>query len=575
MLADGTLTARKFRAPLYFRGESTRYRSLVSILVFSLLSGCRANADAHGQQGAVVSEVKECSEHGVEMLKCGGSAADAIISATGLCVGTISAYHSGIGGGGFMLVRSAQEHGAKYEMIDFRETMPALGNDTMYSANPDPNASTIGGLALPWPHLFQRAIKTARDGYVVDVDLNSALNATIYPFLVNDTLWAEVYAPNGTLARLGDTIYRKRYATTLETIAEHGADVFYNGSIANTSSKAALNAGGILSTADLAGYKAILRTPRNITYRNRFRIFSTVAPSSGTVVLSALKIFDAYADFETNLSTHALIQATKFGYGQRTTYGDPEFTKNVSQLEGLYLEDSTVEAIRRRLPLNTTFPPEYYDPSNYTVLVDHGTSHMAAVDRWGNAVSLTTTINQFWGSQVMTEDGIILNDEMDNFSSSNGPSLARNSSVNSIAPFKRPLSSIASSIAEDLNTGALVMATGAAGGSHIITATLQNLHNHLDLGASARESVFAPRWHDELTPTTYFEGFGPDGDAAGFAKLGIAAFPNATVEFLRGLWYKVDGMASMSTSHVIVRSKNGTYEAANDPRRPAGGGSAY
>ncbi|KAJ7211992.1 gamma-glutamyltranspeptidase [Mycena pura] len=568
-----------------------------AVLVFSILSGCRANADAHGRHGAVVSEVKECSDHGVEMLKLGGSAADAII-ATGLCVGTISAYHSGIGGGGFMLVRSAQEHGAKYEMIDFRETMPALGNETMYSANPNPNAATAGGLSvgvpgelrgwqllherhgkLPWSLLFQPAIKTARDGYVVNVDLSAVLDAQQYPFLLSDPLWAEVYAPNGTLAGLGDTIHRKRYAKTLETIAEHGADVFYNGRIADTSSKAALNAGGILSPADLTGYEAILRTPRNITYRDRFRIFSTVAPSSGTVVLSALKIFDAYAeDVETNLTTHALIQATKFGYGQRTTYGDPAFTKNVSQLEGLYLEDSTVEAIRARLPLNTTFPPAYYDPSNFTVLVDHGTSYMAAVDRWGNAVSLTTTVNLEWGSLIMTEDGIILNGEMGDFSSPETINIQgfAPSSINFIAPFKRPQSSISSSIAEDLKTGALVMVTGSAGGSHIITATLQNLHNHLDLGASAVESVFTPRWHDQLTPPTLFEGFGPDGDAAGGAKLGIAAFPNATVEFLAGLGYQVDGLLySLSTSHVIVRSEDGTYEAANDPRTAAGGGSAY
>ncbi|KAJ7069928.1 gamma-glutamyltranspeptidase [Mycena amicta] len=567
------------------------------VLALSLLSGALANFDASGKHGAVVSEVKECSDHGVEMLKIGGSAADAII-ATGLCVGVIGAYHSGIGGGGFMIVRSEKSRKAEYETIDFREAMPALGNVTMYSNNSNPTASTVGGLAvgipgelrgwqmlhqrhgkLPWAVLFQPAIKTARDGYVVNVDLAAALNPTSYPFLLSNPLWAEVYAPNGTIAKLGDTVYRKRYAKTLQTIALKGADAFYHGPIAENTSKAALSTGGILTTDDLAKYTAILREPRNITYRDRYRIFSTVAPSSGTVVLSALKIFDAYAkDIETNETTHTLIQSVKFGYGQRTTYGDPAFTKNVSELEGYYLEDSTVAAIRKKLPLNTTFPASFYDPQSYAVLTDHGTSHMVAVDKWGDAVSLTTTVNLFWGSSVMTEDGIILNDEMDDFSS---PGAINSfgfpaSPANLIAPYKRPQSSISSVVAEDLKSGEFVMATGSAGGSLIITATLQNLHHHLDLGLSASESVFMPRWHDQLGTSTLFEGFGTANAAAG-AALGIASFPNATIGYLAGLGYNISGESyTGSTSHVIVRyPKNGMFEAANDPRKAAGGGSAY
>ncbi|KAF7297840.1 Gamma-glutamyltranspeptidase [Mycena kentingensis (nom. inval.)] len=569
------------------------------LLGLSLLSPAQGNNDAWGSKGAVVSEVSGCSDHGVEILKIGGSAADAII-ATGLCVGTIGAYHSGIGGGGFMLVRSQPQntkHRPEYETIDFREFMPALGNVTMYSNNSNPTASTRGGLSvgvpgelrgwemlhkrhgkLPWAVLFQSAIHEARYGFKVNVDLAAALNATTYPFLLTDPLWAEVYAPNGTIAQLGDTIYRKRYAATLEKIALHGVDAFYRGSIAEKTSKAALETGGILTTADLARYAAIVRTPNNITYRNRFRIFSTVAPSSGTVVLSALKIFDAYArDVETNETTHALIQATKFGYGQRTTYGDPAFTKNVSALEEYYLRDETVAAVRARLPLNTTFAAPYYNPSGYAVLDDHGTSHMAAVDRWGNAVSLTTTINLFWGSRVMTADGVILNNEMDDFSS---PGAVNSfgfeaSPINFIAPFKRPQSSIASSIAEDLESGEFVMATGSAGGSLIITATLQNLHHHLDLGMSANASVFTPRWHDQLGTATMFEGLGAENKAVDEA-LGITPFANSTIAYLGGLGYNVSGMGVGSTSHVIVKHKEkGLFEAANDPRKPAGGGSAY
>ncbi|KAF9021815.1 gamma-glutamyltranspeptidase [Hymenopellis radicata] len=573
---------------------------LLAVTAFAYASVLPRNADQKGKNGAVVSEVAECSDVGVGMLMRGGSAADAII-ATGLCVGTINAFHCGIGGGGFMLVRSQGKHGrASYETIDFRETMPALGNETMYSNNTNPTASTVGGLSvgvpgelrgwqtlharhgkLAWAELFQPAIRLARYGFTVTQDLEDAL-ASSYPFLTADPLWAETYAPNGTLARKGSTLYRKRYAKTLETLALHGADAFYKGPLAERTSTAARAAGGILTPADLANYTAIVRSPNNITYRGRFRIFSTVAPSSGSVVLSALRIFDAYAgDTETDLRTHQLIQATKFAYGQRTNFGDPAFTKNVTRLEKTYLTEEVVEKVREMLPQNTTYVAKYYDPASYQVLSDNGTSHMVAVDKDGNAVSLTTTVNLYWGSQVMTEDGIILNDEMDDFSS---PGLSNSfgfapSPVNFIRPFKRPQSSIASSIAEDLHTGQLIMATGSAGGSRIITATLQNLHHHLDLRLSAEEAAYTPRWHEQLGPSTLFEGLYNESDTTFYeagVQLGIAAFSNSTVGYLMGLGYNVSGEAySGSTSHVIVRDADGVFEAANDPRKSAGGGSAY
>ncbi len=192
----------------------------------------------------------------------------------------------------------------------------------------------------------------------------------------------------------------------METLALYGADAFYTGPLAERTSTAAREAGGILTPADLANYTAIVRSPSNITYRGRFRIFSTVAPSSGSVVLSALRIFDAYANnTETDLHTHQLIQATRFAYGQRTNFGDPAFTKNVTRLEQEYLSDEVVEKAREMLPQNTTYAANYYDPAAYQILSDNGTSHIAAVDRHGNAVSLTTTVNLYWGSQVMTQDG--------------------------------------------------------------------------------------------------------------------------------------------------------------------------
>ncbi|EPQ58687.1 gamma-glutamyltransferase [Gloeophyllum trabeum ATCC 11539] len=527
-------------------------------------------------------------------MKEGGNAADAAI-ASSLCVGVISAYHSGIGGGGFMLVRFNQPGGSHdYEMIDFRETMPAAGNETMYLTATSPTASTVGGLAigvpgelrgwealhqrhgkLPWKKLFEPAIYIARNGFEVNVDLANALSATSYPFLTHDPLWAEVYAPNGTLLKQGDTVYRKRYANTLEKLSIYGADYFYKGELAVNTAEAAYARGGILTTADLANYTAIIRKPSNITYRNH-RIFSTIAPSSGSVVLSALKIFEGYpgnalpSDPAINLTTHRLIEATKFAYGQRTNFGDPAFTANVSSLEQEFLTEASAEAARAKISDNQTFNALYYNINNYLVLNDSGTSHVAAVDKTGMAVSLTTTVNLYWGSQVMTTDGIILNDEMDDFSSpgqTNAFGFAA-SPANYIAPGKRPQSSIASSIAEDLSTGQISIATGSAGGSRIITATLQNLHWYLDVGLSPSDAVHQARWHDQLTNVTYFEIAAP--------QLGMAGFDNRTVNYLAGLGYNITYEdESGSTGHIIGRAANGTLTAASDPRKAAGRGAAF
>ncbi|KAF8526584.1 gamma-glutamyltranspeptidase [Hysterangium stoloniferum] len=567
-------------------------RPLVSILSFIGVVLAATSIPTSGKHGAVATEVAECSDIGVDILKEGGNAADAMI-ASALCVGTISAYHSGIGGGGFMLVRFNKGKTHDYEMIDFRESMPAAGNQTMYIDSPDPTASTIGGLAvgvpgelrgweqlhsrhgkLPWKRLFQPAINVARGGFLINPALASQLKSTL-GFLTKDPLWAEVYAPNGTLLKQGDICFRKRYADTLEKISEHGADIFYHGEIAVNTAAAAYARGGILTTSDLANYSAIIRKPANITYRNH-RIFSTIAPSSGSVVLAALKIFEGFpgsvsdADPAINVTTHRLIQATRFGYAERTNFGDPAFTANVSSLEAEFLLESTAAAARARINDTHNFDDSFYNINNFIVLDDHGTSHMAVVDATGMAVSLTTTVNLIWGSQVMTADGIVLNDEMDDFSSpgqTNSFGFAA-SPANLIVPFKRPQSSISSSIVEDLKTGEFKMATGSAGGSRIITTTLQNIYHYIDQGLTPNASVHHGRWHDQLTNVTFFEQAAP--------QIGVPGVSNATVAFLANINYNVTYQDTTgSAGHIIGKDADGTFVPASDPRSLAGGVAAF
>nr|UHN91797.1 gamma-glutamyl transpeptidase [Lentinula edodes] len=542
--------------------------------------------------GGVATEAAPCTKIGLDVLQQGGNAADAII-ASGLCVGVISAYHSGIGGGGFMLVRFNKDDGSHdYEMIDFRETSPADAHKYMFVNSTDAKVSVVGGLSvgvpgdlrgwemlhqrhgsMPWQDLVMPAVHLARNGFEVDVDLAAAMHGQ--DFIMQNAVWAETYAPNGTALVQGDICYRKRFAETLEKIAKYGVDAFYTGDIAlNTISTLRQN-NGIMTLDDLASYTAVVRQPQNITYRNT-RIFSTVAPSSGAVVLSALKIFEglggniSHSGPSIHLNTHRLIEATRFAYGQRTEYGDPAFTSNVSQLEAYFLTESVVNQTRNKIVDNKTFPVTYYNPENYQVVIDNGTSHMAVIDKNGMAVSLTTTINNYWGSQLMTADGVILNDEMGDFSS---PGLLDDfgfsaSPANYIAGRKRPQSSISSTIAEDLETGDIIIATGSAGGSRIITATLQHLHHHIDQGLNSSSCVHHPRWHDQLDGNTYFEY---DSET-----VGIAGYDDATMAYFRKIGYNISYISTeRSTAHVVIRQPNGTIEAANDPRKAAGAGLAY
>ncbi|KAH8920707.1 gamma-glutamyltranspeptidase [Atractiella rhizophila] len=554
------------------------------------------DGEAKGSRGAAVSEVSVCSELGVGILKKGGNAADAAIT-TSLCVGVTASYHSGIGGGGFMLVRYPKAHYSstgqitswshEYTSFDFRETMPALGNETMYLNSTIPKPSTVGGLAvgvpgemrgweklhgrfgkLSWKEIVTPVVELARGGFKVHVDLANALNANTYPFLLNDTLWAESFAPNGTLLKEGDTCYRHRLADTLERIANNGPSYFYHSSIAENIVYAAGNRSGIIQLSDLQSYTAIERSPAQISYRGH-KVTSTIAPSSGTVVLSALKIFEGFEPKKLgwNESTHRIIEADRWGYAQRTEYGDPAFTKNVSWLEKQSLTPAVYEAARVRID-NTSHPAVYYNPDNNVVLDDHGTSHIATVDDSGLAVTLTTTVNLYWGSQVMTDDGIILNDEMDDFSSpgqTNAFGYAA-SPANYIRPGKRPQSSISASMVEDLQTGTLQYITGAAGGSRIITANLEHISQFVDWGKDAWESAHEPRWHDQLGNVTYVEWKTPR----------IAGFNNATVEFLKGRGHNISYTDDQgSTSHVITRDWDGTFTAVADPRKAAGRGAAY
>ncbi|KAM0721925.1 hypothetical protein Q7P37_002850 [Cladosporium fusiforme] len=537
--------------------------------------------DSQDNLGAVASESSICSRIGTDILEDGGNAADSLI-ATVFCVGVVGMYHSGIAGGGFMLARSSN---GSYEFIDFRETAPAAAFQDMYVNNT--NSSIYGGLAsgVPgeirglerlhqgyasksWESLLWPAIKVARYGFPVTPDLvNYMKSATagIENFLVSDPAWAIDFAPNGTLLGLGDTITRRRYADTLEAIAKRGPDAFYSGPIAEATIKTLNATGGTMTLDDLSNYTVEIRDPAAITYRD-YKIHSCSAPSSGTVAMSAMKIIEGYPDIgeaaTVNLSTHRFDEALRFAYGQRSELGDPSFVEGLGEYQAGMLSEETVSAVRAKLNDFHTQNVSAYDPDGFESLETPGTSAIVASDASGMAISLTTTINLLFGSHVMVpETGVIMNNEMNDFSipgSSNAFGFIP-SPANYIRPGKRPLSSISPSIVEH-SDGKLYFVVASAGGSRIITAVIQNLWNVLDKNATAAEALAAPRLHDQLVPNQVTFEY---------------AYDNATVAFLKERGHNVTWTApGGSTAQSLRLLRNGTFEAAGEPRQLNSGGFA-
>lgn len=302
---------------------------------------------------------------------------------------------------------------------------------------------------------------------------------------------------------------------------------------------------GTLTLDDLKSYRAYAKPALSIDFRG-FKLHSTGAPSSGSVMLNMLKTMEQYPvdDLaDTNLTTHRFIEAMRFAYGARLELGDPDFVSNIEQFEESLLSDRKANETRYKIDDNTTLPVKEYDPRQLFAAETHGTSHIVTADSSGMAISSTTTVNLLFGAQIMTpKSGIIVNDEMDDFSIPH----VRNSfgfapsPANYIRPGKRPMSSITPIIAEHPN-GTVFFITGAAGGSRIISATTQTAWHLLEHGMNMSEAIAAPRLHDQLIPNeVQFEYSFDNGTTNAMAdkghkpvwvRLGVSA-----VQGIQALW---------------------------------------
>ncbi|KAI0198802.1 gamma-glutamyltranspeptidase [Astrocystis sublimbata] len=509
-----------------------------------------ASGDRHG---AVASENKVCSQIGIDLLALGGNAVDAWIG-TQLCVGVTGMYHSGIGGGGFALIRDA--HGS-YTVVDYRESAPAAAFEDMFKDNVA--ASVFGGLAagvpgelrglefahkkfgaLAWRAVVEPAAAVARDGFEVNEDMVRYMHGGIkyagWNFLVEDPSWALDFAPR----------------ETLQKVAENGAESFYTGEMAEAIIATIQGGNGTMTLEDLASYQVIARDALKIMY-NGFNVYATGSPASGAVSLNTLKVMEGYSSSyssDVNLTMHRFDEALRFAYGARAELGDPAFV-NATAYETLMLDADQAAVVRSMILDNATQPVDHYglgdsgrghNNMRYAA-PGHGTSHVSTADGQGMAVSSTTTINLLFGNlQMVPSTGVIVNNEMNDFSI---PGVRNEfgfepSEANFVRPGKRPLSSIAtvmvampndsssSSSSRDKSekpkkeTERLLAVIGAAGGSRIISASTQvawrvveaALHSDANTNTevtSMRSAIATPRVHDQLMPNTVVleEGFDP------------------------------------------------------------------
>ncbi|CAM0141350.1 hypothetical protein VKS41_003946 [Umbelopsis sp. WA50703] len=468
-----------------------------------------------GKYGAVAVEAEQCSNVGIDVLKKGGNAVDSAI-ASALCIGVIDSFATGIGGGGFMLIRAPN---GTYDFIDFREAAPAAAHRDMYIK--DPSKAQVGGLAvgvpgeirgfqlahekygkLSWAELFAPAIDISRNGFNTTRLLAQRLESAA-TWILQDPEFAKVFAPNGKLAIEGELIKRPNLADTLEIIANEGPDAFYEGVIAASIVNATVANGGILTLDDMKNYQAVSR-PTISTYYHGRKVVTGGTPTSGHVLISALNILERFnlkLLGEVGVNVHRLVEALKYGFAFRTELGDPDYVDNADRLEEIISKD-WASLVRHNISDDHTHEPNYYNPK-FDNAEAHGTMHLSVVDEDDGAVALTSTVNLLFGARFMDPlTGVILNDEMDDFSIPGIPNAfgLQPSFYNYVAPGKRPLSSCTPTIIE--RDSKFELAVGASGGSMIVTATLNVILDVVDYGKNIYDAIVSPRLHHQLMPNS-------------------------------------------------------------------------
>jgi gamma-glutamyltranspeptidase/glutathione hydrolase len=555
-----------------------------------------APQELESNQGMVVASQHLASDVGAAILRQGGNAVDAAV-AVGYALAVTHPCCGNLGGGGFMTIHLAD---GRNIFINFREKAPLAARADMFldaRGNVAGNRSVDGYLAagvpgtvmgletarqrlgtLPRATLIAPAIKLAEEGFILsrgDVDvLGDATKA-----FRDQANVAAIFLKNREPFVPGDRLIQKDLAATLRAISDGGTDAFYHGAIPEAVSAASRAHGGLLTVEDFAAYTATESAPISCSYRG-YTIVSAPPPSSGGVTLcEMLQVLQGYPlhamGFHSSEAVHVMTEAMRHAYRDRNTYlGDPAFVDNPT---ARLLSTGHAAEIRAQIHSNRATPSSTLDGP--PAAEEHATTtHYSVVDRWGNAVAVTYTINDSFGAKVIAgSTGFFLNDEMDDFTAKPGvPNMFGlvQGKANAVAPGKRPLSSMTPTIV--LKDGKPVLVVGTPGGSRIITTVLEVIVNVIDHGMTLQEAVDAPRIHHQWWPDT------------------IAAEPFAlsadTVRSLTRMGYKVQALepwgsgnaaesigiapADVDAARALGFPRPVQLYGAHDSRAPAGSAAA-
>ncbi|WP_420233493.1 gamma-glutamyltransferase [Pseudomonas sp. ABY48] len=563
-------------------------RTLVAatLTLSCLYAQAASQAPVAAENGMVVTAQHLATHVGVDVLKNGGNAVDAAV-AVGYALAVVYPAAGNLGGGGFMTLQLAD---GRKTFLDFREKAPLAATANMYldkDGNVVPELSTRGHLAVgvpgtvsgmelalkkygskPRAELIAPAIKFAEEGFTLeqgDVDLLETAT-DVFKKDMRDS--GAIFLHNGEPMQVGQKLVQKDLAKTLREISAKGADGFYKGWVADALVTSSQANKGLITQADLDKYKTRELAPVECDYRG-YHIISAPPPSSGGVVLcQIMNILDGYPmkelGFHSAQGMHYQIEAMRHAYVDRNSYlGDPDFVKN--PIDHL-LDKNYAAKLRAAIEPQKAGDSQKIKPG---VAPHEGsnTTHYSIVDQWGNAVSVTYTLNDWFGAGVMaSKTGVMLNDEMDDFTAKVGvPNMYGlvQGEANAIAPGKAPLSSMSPTIVT--KDGKTVMVVGTPGGSRIITATLLTILNVIDYGMNLQEAVDAPRFHQQWMPEqTNLETFAASPDTRKLLESWGHTFagpqdPNHIAAILVGA-------PSLGGKPV---GKNRFY-GANDPRRNTG-----
>lgn len=528
------------------------------------------------QHGMVATVDALATQVGVGILKQGGNAVDAAV-AVGFALAVTHPQAGNLGGGGFMLLRTAS---GRTTAIDFREMAPRGASRDMFldkQGNADSKLSLTSHLAsgtpgsvagfalaakkygtLPLSTLLAPAIGLARDGFVVNDALADDLKTYGKEVLFSHPdSKAIFFKADGSPWQKGERLVQKNLAHSLQLIARRGPDAFYKGPIADEIAGEMAKHGGLISKADLAAYRAVEREPVSGAYRG-YEVFSMPPPSSGGIhivqILNILENFDlAKMGFGSADAMQVIAEAEKYAYADRSEYlGDPDFVKVPTRA---LTSKAYAKSLAQQIDVAKARPSSDIKPGRLEPYESNQTTHFSVVDKQGNAVAVTYTLNTNFGSGIVAgNSGILLNNEMDDFSAKPGtPNVYGlvGGEANAVQPAKRPLSSMSPTIvAKD---GKTWLVTGSPGGSRIITTVLQMVVNSIDFGMNIAEATNAPRFHHQWLPDQLRleKGFSPD-----------------TLRLLENKGQHVKVQPAMGSTQSIMIGPDGTLYGASDPRTP-------